>query len=112
MKLRVMIGTVLAALLACQAAIAAPTPRHTKLRAERNLLRATRVLARWRVGLVSPRNGLLLQNTTATCTGVGTQVGGGYARFTCELRHGSIRVRIAYFAQRNGGFAVRRLPAR
>ena len=110
MRLLVAIGTVLAALLACQVAVAAAPPRHSKLQAERNLLRATHVLARWHVGLVSPRSGLLLQNTTATCTGAGTPVSGRFARFTCVLRHGTIRVRVAYFAQRNGGFAVKRLP--
>jgi hypothetical protein len=102
--------TLLAALLACQTAVAASVPRQTKLQAERNLLRATRLLARWDVGLVSPRSGLLLRNTTATCTGEGVPFSGRYARFTCVLRHGSTRVRVAYFAQPGGGFAVRRLP--
>jgi hypothetical protein len=110
MKLRVAIGTALAALLTCQVAGAAATPRHSKVQAERNLLRATRLLARWHVGLVSPHSGLLLQNTTATCSGAGTPGSGRYTRFMCVLHHGTIRVRVAYFAQRNGGFAVRRLP--
>ena len=89
MRLRVAIGTALAALLTCQVAVAAVTPRHSKLQAERNLLRATRVLARWHVGLVSPHTGLLLQNTTATCSGAGTPDSGRYARFTCVLHHGT-----------------------
>jgi len=105
------IGTALTALLACQSAVAAPTPRQSKVQAERNLLRATRLLARWDVGLVSPHSGLLLQNTTATCTGDGTPVSGRYSRFTCVLHHRTIRVRVAYFVQRNGGFAVKRLPS-
>jgi hypothetical protein len=109
MRLRLAIGTALAALAACPVAVAAPAPHQTKLVAERNLLRATRLLARWNVGLVDPRSGLLLQNTTATCTGEGTPVDGRYARFTCVLHHGRIRVRVAYFAQQRGGFEVRRL---
>jgi hypothetical protein len=111
MRLRIAIGTALVALAACQAAVAAPVPRQAKLVAERNLLRATRMLARWHVGLVDPRSGLLLQNTTATCTGEGTPAEGRFARFTCELHHGRIRVRVAYLVQQHGGFEVRRLAS-
>ena len=108
--MRMVIGTALAALAAGQAAIAAPAaPRQTKLVAERNLLRATRMLARWQVGLVSPRSGLLLQNTTATCTGAGEPLAGRYTHFTCVLHHGRINVRVAYLVQSHGGFEVRRL---
>jgi hypothetical protein len=110
MRLKAGILVVLTAMLGGQAAVAATIPRQTKLQAERNLLRATRLLARWHVGLVSPRSGLLLRNTTATCTGEGVPVSGRFARFTCVLHHGSTRVRVAYLAERNGGFAVRRLP--
>lgn len=108
--MRMVIGTALAALVACPAAVAAPAaPRQAKLVAERNLLRATRMLARWQVGLVNPRSGLLLQNTTATCTGAGEPVEGRYTRFTCVLQHGRINVHVAYFVQQHGGFEVRRL---
>jgi hypothetical protein len=107
-----MLCAMLAALVVGQAAVAAPAPRQTKLVAERNLLRATRMLERWHVGLVDPRSGLLLQNTTATCTASGTPVGNTYASFTCTLRHASIHVRVAYLVLQHGGFQVRRLPSR
>jgi hypothetical protein len=67
------------------------------------------MLARWHVGLVSPKSGLLLQNTTATCTGSGEPVDGRYTRFTCVLHHGGINVRVVYLVQSHGGFEVRRL---
>jgi hypothetical protein len=107
-----MLGAMLAALVVCQAAVAAAAPRQSKLVAERNLLRATRMLERWHVGLVNPRSGLLLQNTTATCTGSGGAVDNAYTSFTCTLHHGSIHVRVAYLVLQHGGFQVRRLPSR
>ena len=98
-----------ATVVATRPAVASPTARHTRERAERNLLGATRLLARWHVGLTDPRTGLLLRNTTATCIGSGRSVAGAYPRFVCTLRHGSRAVRVRYYAQVHGGFEVTRL---
>jgi hypothetical protein len=100
---------VLAALLIVAQPAAASTVRQTRERAERNLLGATRMLARWHVGLTDPRTGLLLRNTTATCVGAGRPVGAAYPRFLCTLRHGTHVVRVRYYAQAHGGFEVRRV---
>jgi hypothetical protein len=103
-------AAVLAVLLAsAQAASAATIARHTRERAERNLLGATRMLERWHVGLTDSRTGLLLRNTTATCVGAGRPVGAAYPRFLCTLRHGTHVVRVRYYAQARGGFEARRL---
>ena len=91
---------------------AAAVPRQTKQRAERNLLAATRMLARWRVGLIDPKTGLLRSNTTATCSGKGTAVAHAYRQFTCVLRYRTVAVRLLYIVQSKNGFEVRRLSRR
>lgn len=96
-------------LLVPLAAQSATAPTQTKRHAERNLLRATRMLARWHVGLVDPRTGLLRQNTTAACTGKGTRRNGGYHRFVCVLHHKKTTVRVLYVAQSGNGFEAHRL---
>jgi hypothetical protein len=94
--------------LATAAAKTTP-PRQTKQRAERNLLGATRMLARWHVGLVDPRTGLLRSNTIATCAGRGTAVRHAYREFNCVLRYRKTSVRLRYVVQSRNGFEVRRL---
>jgi hypothetical protein len=84
-------------------------PRQTKQRAERNLLGATRVLARWHVGLVDPHTGLLRSNTTAACSGRGTAIRHSYRWFTCVLSYRKASVRLRYVVQSRNGFEVHRL---
>ena len=87
-----------------QAAVA----RHSKRQAEVNLLRATKVITSWRVGLIDPSTKLLRSNTVATCAGRGPAEAGRYAKFSCALRNGKIKVAVTYFAQRDGGFELAR----
>jgi len=101
-----------AALSAAPAATAAtpkPPPRQTKQRAERNVLAATRMLARWHVGLADPRTGLLRSNTTASCTGKGSVVAHAYRQFVCVLRYRTTTVRLLYVVQSHNGFEAHRL---
>jgi hypothetical protein len=102
-----------AALLAAGAAAASAAssahPRQTRQQAERNLLHATRMLRRWHVNLVDTKTGLLRQNTTASCRGVGRPVRAHYASFRCVLRHGSRHVLVRYLALRRNGFEAHRL---
>jgi hypothetical protein len=100
-----------AVVLAVQPASAVPSAHHTKQQAERNLLSATRLLLRWHTNLVNRKSGLLAQNTTAVCTGLGRPWRGGYTSFNCLLEHGKVSVRIHYYSQRHNGFAVTRLKA-
>jgi len=107
--LRTIIVLCVVALIAVGTAAAVPSPRHTKQHAERNLLGATRLLKRWHTGLVNPKTGLLIQNTTAVCTGMGPKLHGGYTKFTCVVKHRKKSVRLLYFAERHNAFGVRRL---
>jgi hypothetical protein len=109
MRIALLLAALTAALIAACAQAASSTTRHTRERAERNLLSATRMLARWHAGLTDPRTGLLLRNTTARCAGQGVPVAGAYPRFLCTLRHGTRTVHVRYYAQARGGFEVRRL---
>ena len=88
---------------------AAPSTPQSKQRAERNLLNATLLLERWHVGLVNPKSGLLLQNTTAACTGKGRRLSGGYTRFVCVLRRRTLVVRVLYVALSHSHFEAHRL---
>lgn len=90
------------------AASSSKSPRQTRQQAERNLLHATRLLKRWRVGLVDTKTGLLRQNTTATCRGTGRRVAGKYRTFRCVLRHDRHRVTVRYLALAHNGFEVHR----
>jgi hypothetical protein len=107
--LRTMLVACAIALIAVDAAAATPSPHHTKRQAERNLLGATRLLLRWHTNLVNRRSGLLAQNTTAKCAGMGHAYKGGFTKFTCTLQHGKVTVRVLYYAQRKGGFEAHRL---
>jgi len=94
------------------AATSAPTPRHSKSQAELNLLHASRVLARWKVGLVDPRTNLLRGNTVAVCEGRGRPLEARYPRFVCALRTRTRIVSVSYWAQRSGGFEIRKVGVR
>ena len=97
------------ALFVTGVSFAATQPRQTRRLAERNLLHATRMLARWHVGLVNPKPGLLLQNTTASCRGRGRSVAGKFASFRCVLHHGRRTVAVRYVALSKNGFEAHRL---
>jgi hypothetical protein len=94
-------------LIAPGIAVAATTPRATSSQAERNLLGAVHVLARWRVGITERRTGVLPANTTARCVGRGRRVGGRFASFQCTIRRGTLRVRVLYLVLRRNGFELR-----
>jgi hypothetical protein len=102
----------LAVLLTAGAVFAAAPARQTRQRAERNLLGATRMVARWHMGLVDPKSGLLRLNTSAACSGRGRAVMRQYTHFVCILRHQGTVVRALYIAQSRNGFEVRRLKTR
>jgi hypothetical protein len=99
----------LVAARAVLAAVQATPPRQTKQQAEKNLLGATRMLARWHVGLVDPKSGLLRSNTTATCSGRGTAVARRYRQFLCVLRYRTTVVRVLYVVLNGNGFEAHRL---
>jgi hypothetical protein len=88
-------------------------PHTTARQAERNLLRAQHMLARWRTGLTSPATGLVKPNTTAQCRGRGNGLAPrkGAARaffsFQCVLRNHEHTVSVVYFALRGNGFEIR-----
>jgi hypothetical protein len=67
------------------------------------------MLARWKVGLVDRKTGLLLQGTTASCTGLGRPVAARYAAFRCVLHHGSHRIALRYVVLKDDGFEAHRL---
>lgn len=89
------------------ASAATPQSRH---QAERNLLTATRMLARWHLNLVDPKTGLVRAKTTASCVGKGKHLPRGYYDFTCTLRHRGTVVRLVYISLGRKSFEVRRLP--
>jgi hypothetical protein len=100
-----------AALVLAAPAFARPT---TKRQAELNLLRATRVLAHWRLAAVDPRTGTLRSNTAVSCAGRGTAISIrsgalAYRSFLCRLSHGTERARILYLTKPGRAFALRLL---
>ncbi|HEY0417361.1 MAG TPA: hypothetical protein VGC78_13335 [Gaiellaceae bacterium] len=115
--LRLVLAAVVAAATVVAPALAAAHPHlvpHTTARqAERNLLRAQRMLGRWHAGLTIPRTGLLRPNTSAQCRGVGRGVARhtGSARaffaFRCVIRNRRRSVAVVYHALPGNGFEVR-----
>ena len=95
------------------AAIRTGTPHTTARQAERNLLRAQHMLARWRAGLTSPATGLVKPNTTAQCRGRGRGISPragaarAFLRFHCVLRNHRHAVSLQYYALLGNGFEVR-----
>jgi hypothetical protein len=106
------LATLAVGLVAAQAVLAASPPRQTKQRAERNLLGATHMVARWHMGFVDPKSGLMRVNTTAACSGRGRAVQRRYTHFVCVLRYRTTVVHALYIAQSGNGFEVRRLSNR
>jgi hypothetical protein len=93
--------------LAAGAASAAGEPRQTRSTAERNLISAQRMLARWRVGLVDPSTRLIKNNVWVRCSGRGKAVQSRHTIFRCVLGHRRTRVTVTYVVLRRNGFEVR-----
>lgn len=107
----------LASALALAAALALPawaaaTPRHSPRVAQTHVLGATRVLGRFSPGLLNSRTGLLKNNSTAVCHGIGRPRAGAYATLTCVVSSGRIRVSVRYLAQRHSGFELHLIRVR
>lgn len=97
----------LVCLVATAVAPAAGEPRHSRSTAERNLISAQRMLARWRVGLVDPHTRLIRNNAWVRCSGRGQAVRARHTVFRCVLGHRRTRVTVTYLALRRNGFEVR-----
>jgi hypothetical protein len=106
-RLAVLAAVLLVPLVLVAVASSAPTG-HSKRQAEVNLLRSTRVLERWRVGLIDPRTKSVKSNTVAVCSGHGRGVNGRHALFTCRVRGERMVVTVRYAAYHRG-FALRKL---
>ncbi len=85
----------------------AASERQTRLRAERNLIGAEKMLARWNVGLVNPSTRLLRTNVWVRCAGRGAAVAGRYTRFGCTVGYRRVRVTLTYVVLNGKGFEVR-----
>ena len=101
-----------AALALAPSAAAQPT---TKRKAELNVLRATRVLARWHVSAIDTRTQTLRSNTIVRCAGRGRYTvskplgAHHYLSFICTLRYRKESVRMLYTARTGKAFTLRRL---
>ena len=85
----------------------AASERQTRLRAERNLIGAQTMLARWNVGLVNPWTRLLRTNVWVRCAGRGAAVAGRYTNFGCTVGYRRVRVTLTYLVLNRKGFEVR-----
>jgi hypothetical protein len=104
----------MAALVLAAPASAQPT---TKRQAELNLLRSTRVLARFGLEAVDRRTDTLRSNTVVSCAGRGTFVSTrsgarAFRSFLCSLRHATERARILYVTKPGRAFSLRLLSRR
>jgi hypothetical protein len=79
----------------------------SKLRAERNLIGAEKMLARWKVGLVNPWTRLIRTNVWVRCVGRGAAVAGRYTKFGCTVGYRRVRVTLTYLVLNRKGFEVR-----
>jgi hypothetical protein len=85
--------------LGALAAAPASASLYTKREAEVNILKAVRVLNRWRIGVVNPATMTLRSNTSVACRGLGrVATGRRYARFVCTIKYRTRRVRLMYVA--------------
>jgi hypothetical protein len=107
MRFRLVVLLCLFSLVAAAVASAAGQPRQTRHAAERNLISAQRMLARWRMGLVDPHTSLIRNNVWVRCSGRGKAVEGRYALFRCVIGHRRTRVTVTYVSLRGNGFEVR-----
>jgi len=110
---------VIVAALACALALAAhvrsavATQSRTAPRvAEVRLLRATRMLARWHVGIVDRKRNIVRRNTTAVCRGIGRWRTGGYRRLRCTIAYRRVHVHVVYVSLAGRGFEVRNRSVR
>ena len=85
----------------------AASERQTRLRAERNVIGAQKMLARWNVGLVNPWTRLLRTNVWVRCSGRGAAVAGRYTNFGCTVGYRRVRVTLTYLVLNRRGFEVR-----
>jgi hypothetical protein len=106
-RLSLVVLLCLVALVATAVAPAAGDPRQTRSTAERNLISAQRMLARWRVGLVDPHTRLIRNNVWVRCSGRGKAVLARHTGFRCVLGHRRTRVTVTYVVLRRNGFEVR-----
>jgi len=97
---------VLAALVPATA-LASTSYRQTARQAEVNLLHATRTLGKYSGALLNPRTGLLENNSTAICRGIGTARSRAYTAFNCTVADARVRVVVRYIPQRRNGFSLR-----
>jgi hypothetical protein len=104
---RLLVLLCLVTLVAPAVASAAGQPRQTRHAAERNLISAQRMLARWQVGLVDPHTSLIRNNVWVRCSGRARAVRARYTWFQCVLGHRRTRVTVTYVALRRNGFEVR-----
>lgn len=89
---------------AAASAAALQSPR----RAEVNLLRAPRLLARWDASFTNPRTRLVRSTTVVHCRGLGTARSGRFAQLRCTIRSPRVRVTVAYRPIGRYGFAAHR----
>ena len=97
------------------AGVAAAQPT-TKRLAELDVLRATKILARWHVAAIDSRTQTLRSNTIVRCAGRGhytvakTSGARRYLSFICTLQYRRESVRMLYTAGKGRHFSLERLP--
>ncbi|HET7137529.1 MAG TPA: hypothetical protein VFI04_04185 [Gaiellaceae bacterium] len=108
------VASILALLVFASAASAhrVTHPTTTSRQAERNILRAQRMLARWHVGLVDTGTGLVKPNTTAQCRGRGRGfahrkgAARAFFKFSCVIVNREHVVQVLYYALTGNGFEM------
>lgn len=106
------LATLAACLSACLLVVpayAGSPARHTARQAETNLLRAARVLGRASPALIDRTTGLVKNNSTAHCRGVGLAQRGAFVSFDCVVRNGLVQVSVRYLSEPHNGFELRRI---
>jgi hypothetical protein len=106
---RALVCLLIAAAIAPGTALALDSFRQTPRQAEVNVLHATRTLGRYSKALLNPKTGLLQNNSTAICKGIGPAQAGTYASFRCVVSAARVRVYVRYIAQTHNGFELRLL---
>ena len=107
MRSALLVVLCLVSLVAVGTASAAGEPRQARPTAERNLISAQRMLARWHLGLVDPHTRLIRNNVWVRCSGRGKALRARYSLFRCVIGHRRTRVTMTYVALRRNGFEVR-----
>jgi len=96
---------------AAEGAAAVPPLGHTRLQAERNILRSVRLLARWKTPFVDTRYNTIRSNTRVSCSGSGRRIAGTYRAFICTITYRGYQLQVRYVAFDGNGFGLRRLTA-